>query len=70
MTIYDYMCDVLHIEACVDCPNFKNWECLGNYSQGDKQCLESLNVTPEDIINGEHPNRRMWREIQDMIRNK
>lgn len=64
MSIYDYMCDVLHIEACVDCPNFKDWKCIGDYSQGDKQCLASLNVTREDIINGEHPNHRMWREIK------
>lgn len=69
MTTYDYMCDVLHIEACTDCPNFKNWECIGDYSQGDKQCLKSLNVTDEDIEQWEHPNRRMNRELQNRIRN-
>ena len=67
MTIYDYMCDVLHIEACIDCPNFKNWECIGGYSQCDYQCLQSLNVTAEDIENWEHPNIRIWRKMQKDI---
>ena len=69
MTIYDYMCDVLRIEACVDCPNFNKsrWECPGDYTQGDAQCLASLGVTAEDLANREHPNARQLREIQKKL---
>lgn len=55
MTIYDYMCDVLHIEACIDCPNFRNWECKGDHSHGDRGCLTLLHVTSEDLCSGTHP---------------
>ncbi len=59
MTIYDYMCDVLHVEACIDCPNFKNFECKGDYAHGDEQCLAYHNVTSEDLKNGTHPTMRL-----------
>lgn len=67
MTVYNYMCDVLHIEACVDCPNFKDWECKGDFSQGDAGCLAYHNVTAEDVKKGTHPMMRLRAEMNCQI---
>lgn len=67
MTIFDYMCDVLHVECCADCSYFKNWECVYGYDHGDPGCLEKLGVTREDVINGVHPFERLQAELRATI---
>lgn len=65
-TAFDYLCDVMHIEACIDCSYFdKNrYECQRGFDFASVNCLALLGIQWEDVINQEHPFLRMEREFR------
>lgn len=66
LAAFNYLCDVMHIEACIDCPYFnKNiYECQKDYNFASVDCLKLLGIQWEDVIHQEHPFLRMQREFR------